>query len=588
MVPRARPGRLISGRFGWPLAVVAVCLSVWLPMAVTDQVFFLDWANHLWLVSEQTHSMSRLWRPTYFVHTAETGFYYPFYALYGGSLYGITAAFAIVIDSIPRAYELTYLGGFCGCALGTWWLARSAGVQRPLAAAVALIPATSAYSITNAYGRGAWPEFIATSMVPLVIAAFVAVVQQPRSRLRDVIPLIGASLIVSGSHTITLALSLFFLAVAVACAAAAFLGSAAPRPSLPRILTAGGIAALGIALNGWFIVPLITYGGETQTAKTMTPATWAGLMPTNIAFSSPSNVLGILPTVPKLSGTPELYVQAPVLPLAWAIVAIVTAVATRRAGWALIRASIASGVLTAVFLALALRPQLWTGALAWMQITQYTYRIQTYATLGATAVVACGALAVTSARHRTWWMASLAAVMLFHVGWAEWHSWGAQRYSRIAISLKHDGHSPPTFYGIYDYRFPGGTNVNPRSLVGTVPTSVVDDRLSVTVARAALPAMATVDYSPLVRATGDLTIVGTHDTNVVVGRRSSGASKDVTGVFAPAYPTPVVAGIALSFVSAIVTTLLIATIFVRNARRQRVDATPAYSASSSPVDCSQS
>lgn len=573
MLARVRAGRLISGRYGWPLAVGAVCLSIWLPMAVTDQVFFLDWANHLWLVSEQTHSMSRLWRPTYFVHTAETGFYYPFYALYGGSLYAVTAAFALVIDSIPRAYELTYLGGFCACAFGTWWLARSAGLQRPFAAAVALIPATSAYSITNAYGRGAWPEFMATSMVPLVVAAFVGIVSHPRLRLRDVIPLIGATLILSGSHTITLALSVFFLAVAAVFLTGAFLGSDVRRPRLPRILIATGVAALGVALNAWFIMPLIAYGGGTQTAKTMTPATWAGLMPTNIAFSAPSNVLGILPTVPTLSGTPELYVQAPLLPLLWAIAAIVVAVATRRARSAIVRASIASGALTVSFLALALWPQLWTGVLSWMQITQYTYRIETYATLGATAVIACGALAVASLRHRTWWVTSLAAVMLFHLGWAEWHSWGAQRYSKIGISLKHNGHSPPTFYGIYDYRFPGGEDVNPRSLMGFAPASVVDDRLSVTVARTALPAMPTVDYSPLVRATEGLTIVGTHATNVVVGPSSPGGSKDVTGVFAPAYPAPVLAGIAVSIVSAIVTALLIGTIVARNVRRQRVQET---------------
>jgi hypothetical protein len=571
MLPRGPVARAIaiSGRYAWPLAVGAVCVSVWLPMAVTDQVFFVDWANHLWLVSEQTHSMSRLWRPTYFVHTAETGFYYPFYALYGGSLYVVTAAFALVIHSIPRAYELTYLGGFCACAFGTWWLARTAGLQRPLAAAVALIPATSAYSITNAYGRGAWPEFMATSMVPLVAGAFVAVVRQPRLRVRDVIPLIGATMILSGSHTITLALSLFFLVVAAVCTGAAFLGSGAGRPRLPRLLTASGIAALGVALNGWFVVPLVAYGDDTQTAIRMTPATWTSLMPTNIAFSAPSNVLGILPTVPSLSGTTELYVQAPVLPLVWAIAAIVTAVATHRAGPELVRASVAAGALTVMFLALALWPQLWTGVLSWMQVTQYTYRIETYATLGATAVIACGALAVASARRRTWWLASLAAVMLFHVGWAEWHSWGAQRYGKIGISLRHTGHSPPTFYGVNDYRFPGGKHVDPVSLMGFPAASVVDDRLSVTVARTALPAMATVDYSPLVRATEGLKIVGTNATNVVVGESSPGPSKNVTGAFAPAYPAPVKAGIALSIAAGIGVVLVLGTITFRNVQSQR-------------------
>ena len=566
---RAVFGRLLTGRFAWPLVVAFVCASVWLPMAVTNQVYFVDWANHLWLVSEQTHSMSQLSRPSYFVHTAETGFFYPFYALYGGTLYGATAAFALVIDSISRAYVLTYLGGFCACAFGTWWLARTAGLARPLAAVVALIPATSAYSITNAYGRGAWPEFMATSMIPLLVAAFVAVVRQPRLRLRDVVPLIGAAMILSGSHTITLALSVFFLALAALASATAFAGSAARPPRLPRLLVAGGIAALGVALNAWFVVPLIAYGGDTQAALLMTPASWASLMPTNVAFSDPSNVLGILPTVPSLSGTPELYVQEPVLPLVWAIAAITTAIATRRAGPALIRASIASGTLMLVFFALALWPQLWTGPLAWMQITQYTYRIATYATLGATAVVACGAIAVASARGRTWWLATLAAVMVFHVGWAEWRSWGAQRYGTIEATLTHDGHTPRTFYGLSDYRFPGGKHVQPVSSVGFPADSVLDDRLSVTVARTALPAMATVVYSPLVRATDGLRIVGTDATNVVVGPAAPPPGKEVTGVFAPGYPAPVKAGIVLSIAAGAGVALLLVSIAFRNVRRQR-------------------
>lgn len=576
MATRAPAGhRSALGRFAWPLAVAAVCVSVWLPIGLTDRVFFIDWANHLWLVSEQAHSMSRLWRPTYFVHTAQTGFYYPFYALYGGSLYAVTGASALAIGSVPRTYELTYLGGFCACAFGTWWLARCAGIARPLAAAVALIPATSAYSITNAYGRGAWPEFMATSMIPLVVAAFVAVIREPRLRLRDVIPLVGAAMVLSGSHTITLELSVVFLIVAGFCVVVAFLGSGLQPPRLSRVGTAVGIAALGVTLNGWFLVPLVAYGRQTQTARTMTSATWEGFMPTNLAFSSPSNVLGILPHVPTLSGTPELYVQAPVLPLLWAIAAIATAVATRRAGSALIRASIASGALTVMFLALALWPQLWTGVLAWMRITQYTYRIETYATLATTAVIACGALAIASARHRTWWLASLAVVMCFHVGWAEWHSWGAQRYAAIGDSLRHDGRAPKTFYGTSDYRFPGDKNTTPRSQVALPPASVMDDRLSVTVARTALPAMYSVDYSPFMRATGGLKIVGTYAGNVVVGPSSRGSSKDLTGVFAPAYPAPVVAGIALSIASVIATALLFGGIVFGRIRRQRAAATSA-------------
>ena len=72
-----------------------------------------------------------------------------------------------------------------------------------LAHAPAIVFVTSAYYVTNLYGRGAWAEFMAVSALPLVLAASLRLVRG-RLSVGPVVCLVAASVVFSGSHNITL------------------------------------------------------------------------------------------------------------------------------------------------------------------------------------------------------------------------------------------------------------------------------------------------------------------------------------------------------------------------------------------------
>src|SRR3954453_13789292 len=89
---------------------------------------------------------------------------------------------------------------------GGWgWLGRQAGLGGWVAHAPALIYVTAAYVLTNAYARGTWPELVATSAIPLVIAGGWWLLRAPRWRAGPVAAWVIAVVLFTGSHNLTLA-----------------------------------------------------------------------------------------------------------------------------------------------------------------------------------------------------------------------------------------------------------------------------------------------------------------------------------------------------------------------------------------------
>src|SRR5207245_1515483 len=122
------------------------------------------------------------------------------------------------------------------------------------------------------------------------------------------------SAVFSGSHNITL---LWGTTLALAALACYWLFSGRYR-GLPwrRMLAVAGVIALGVGLNGWFLLPDVSYAHDTVI----------GGGPLEPWFATRFlNTFGVifdpLRTVPSESGTPALYVQAPVLALAWGLIA---------------------------------------------------------------------------------------------------------------------------------------------------------------------------------------------------------------------------------------------------------------------------
>jgi hypothetical protein len=54
------------------------------------------------------------------------------------------------------------------------------------------------------YGEGAWPAFLASSMMPMIVAAGLSILRAERSRLLPACALAGSTIVFFGSHNITM------------------------------------------------------------------------------------------------------------------------------------------------------------------------------------------------------------------------------------------------------------------------------------------------------------------------------------------------------------------------------------------------
>src|SRR5207342_2214072 len=113
--------------------------------------YFADWENHLYLIDRQSDAIRESGLPSAFLHTAETGLFYPQPAFYGATLYAIGGYLAVATGSSWAAYLLLWALSVAMAYGGTWWLARQAGVGALLAHLPALVVVTSAYALTNVY-----------------------------------------------------------------------------------------------------------------------------------------------------------------------------------------------------------------------------------------------------------------------------------------------------------------------------------------------------------------------------------------------------------------------------------------------------
>jgi hypothetical protein len=363
------------------IATLAVLLIA-SPLLFTSDGFAPDFTNDLWLVGYQQHVIAAHLHPTLFLQTQERVFY-PLFAFYGGTLFALTGALAALLGgSTILAFEVLTLAAIAAAYGGLFWLARQLGVKGVLAHAPAIVFATSAYYVTNLYGRGAWAEFMAVSALPLVLAASLRLVRG-RWRLGPVACLVAASAVFSGSHNITL---LWGSTLAVLALVIYWLASGRSR-ALPwrRMLAVAGVIALGVGLNGWFLLPDVSYAHDTIVSASTEPWSATGF------FNTFGVIFDPLRTVPSQSTTPALYVQAPVLALIWGLVALPVVWRERR-----LRAGVATALIGLAGLLVLITSE---AAYSWLPTffrqIQFAYRLQTYVTLACAGLVLLGALALT-------------------------------------------------------------------------------------------------------------------------------------------------------------------------------------------------
>jgi uncharacterized membrane protein len=401
------------GRRRWLLAAIPVVAIAALlaPMVLTDSTFGIDWSGHLWLVSMQQRNIEALGHPSFFVQSA-LGSFYAWFAFYGGTLYSLAGGLAALVGGHTTAAYVAFFGlAFTMSYGGCWWLSRQCGIRGWQVHLVPLLAVTSAYLLTDAYARGAWPETMAVSSLPLVLAAAGSVLRGRRVHPLAALTLVGACTILTGSHNITLLVSTMFLIV---LGAIAWFAGVDPR-SLPRsrVLAVFGLLGLALALNLWFLLPDLAYGKRTFIGAHPTPPYMPNLTLDIVLDPLRTSLLG---TSPQLGHTPTFDTQLPTLAFVWATVALLAC--RRQLGRGARRLSAALVALVVVLVFLIVTPGVWPHLPKLVWNIQFPYRLESYVTFCVLGLVLVALSHISRAPRRRALLGALVAIVVLEFGQA--------------------------------------------------------------------------------------------------------------------------------------------------------------------------
>lgn len=404
-------------------AATAAVLLVAAPLLFTDSGFSLDFTNHLWLAWVAGKALVQSGHPSYFISTTNAGVFDPWFAFYGGTLYTVTGGISQLLGGHPIvAFAGITTLAITGAYGGMLWLGRQLGLARSISHAPALVVITSAYYVTNLYGRGAWPELVATSAIAPLLASAVYLVRAPVWRPLPVLVFVVSTVLFTGSHNITL-----LWGTTVGALASLMLWPALKRPRRLPIRRLCKIAALAftcLCVNAWFLVPDVSYGRYVQIYTTTHNGGGDGY------FDLPQVLFDPLRYVPRQSTTPALFVQVPDWFLAWAFVAGVVMLWRRPSADSLRRAWIGILALIAILIGLIGLVPLWNWVPAPFSEIEFPYRLSSYVFYAVSALVltACLALqrsarAVEPRRTIMRLRVALGAAAAVSIGICVWQLW---------------------------------------------------------------------------------------------------------------------------------------------------------------------
>ncbi len=428
---------------GTGLALVVIGAVSW-PLVFSSATFNNDWLNHLWYMWHQSLAIRDGHAPSLFLDYSG-GIFYPIYAFYGGTLYALVGTLSLALGNDPlQTYVLSYLLGFAAAYGGWYWIARTSGVRGWLAHMPGLVFVTSASYLTMIYALGDWPEFLAVSMMPLMIAAGLSVLRTPRLRFGPALALAGSSVVFFGSHLLTMVWGSTVLAVVT-------VSSLVGTPGVRRRLTRAGVlrvAALVLPaamVSAWFLLPTVAYEAHTLVAHAY-PHARALLR--QLMYTVAARNLFTLSRAPAPGTIVSL--ALPILAVAWVLVSIAMLAWRRRRGTemrVLLIVAIATLALTVVMthagLILAL-PRAYA-------MLQFSFRLESFVLLGIS-----GAMVVVLAiarggdvwlRRWAWLLAPIAVVSV--IGAAQ--QTGAHRQGKDRSTALSYLTPPPERFGQFDY-----------------------------------------------------------------------------------------------------------------------------------------
>ena len=461
------------------------------PLLFTSSGFGLDFTNHLWLSWVEGTELAHAGHPSYFLNARGIGVFYPWFAFYGGTLYTITGGISDLLGGHPIAAYVGVTTLAIAASYGAVvWLGRQFGVRGLLAHAPALAVVTSAYYITNLYGRGAWTEFMAVAAIAPLLASAVHLARARVWRPSPVLVFVASAVVFTGSHNITLLWGTTVIALALLLS---WLALGLPR-TLPvrRLAMLAGLALASVAVNAWYLIPDIAYAKDVvahlEVAQSGALATF---------FDTPAVLFDPLRSVPARSTTPALFVQVPVWFLAWGLLAGAMLMWRRSADRRVRRLWLSAASAIAVLLAMIMIKPFWAHVPYPFDEIQFPYRLGSYVYYAVGALVLTGALALqqvarpdagrhdrVSARTVAMLRWGLAGVCAVSVGLCVWQAWvpntlfHGHSYSNRAGALASVNQLPRSWYDPFSYADLQGPHVAvpPGRQLIIPPGSVHGDR----------------------------------------------------------------------------------------------------------------
>jgi hypothetical protein len=463
--------------------MVAVCLTLMAPVFFSGRTLGPDWTNHLWLVSVQSDAISN-GGPTLFAHSDAFGVFYPFFAFYGGTLYAIAGALSAALGGQPLiAYVVMWFFGLLMAYGGMLWLSFQAGLRGWQAHAAPVVVVTAAYYMTNAYQRGTWPELMAVSAIPLLLASAVSILRAPRVAFGPAAAFVVATIVFTGSHNITL----LWGTIAIGALA---LVAVATVPSLRRfprrqVLALLGLGALGVAVSAWFLLPDLAYSNRTLISGPRNSLSFVAID----WFATPGNVFSLWRhTTPVFAPKYALYTQLPLLVLVWAVVAGGFSLKAKVNARVL---QVAAGLVAVIVLfgALLMLKEPWRHMPRPLTLIQFTFRLESYIIIALGLLIAVLLRATNLWRDRSPRIAralelALVVALVFGFGQAVWQSWGPGTSSggSTRAQATHDPQqSPPGWTASTDYRDRSAKVFGGPPPLDFDPKATKGDRVTITV-----------------------------------------------------------------------------------------------------------
>jgi hypothetical protein len=373
--------RVTRFRGSWPGVAVGTAASVALigvlawPLLFTDKTFNPDWDNHLWYLWHQSTAIRNNHFPSLYLNYSG-GVFYPFYAFYGGTLYAVAGTLSLALGDAPlQTYILTYLLAFAAAYGGWYWMARMFGVRGWLAHVPGLVFVTSAPYLTTIYGFADWPEFLALSAMPLMIASALSVLRGPQSRLWPSAALASSSVIFFGSHALTAIWGTTILLLgtfaAIVCIPAA--RHSMTRAAMVRVLALSGPALL---VSAWFLLPAAAY--ESQTVAAASYSHFRHLLQSSMYVVAAKHLFTL--SSAKIPGT-VLTLALPVLAIAW-VLGVTAALLLARRGGTWMRALLLAGGGTVLLVVVMTHASLILVLPRVYSTLQFSFRLDAFVVMG--------------------------------------------------------------------------------------------------------------------------------------------------------------------------------------------------------------